>query len=1744
MSYKRIIKKTGKIIVYTLGSVLILLCLFFIFINLPVGRRVVKNKVQSYLQDKLKTKVVIGSVDYSIPKWIIINNVYVEDQKHDTLIFGERISAKVSMFKLIWGNTEVQELALKNILVNVYRGEKDSLFNYQFLIDAFAVPKPKTPIIKDTAPLQLSLDRLLFDHVAFRFKDKNGGTDFYAAIKNLDATLNKFQPDRVNFGIKDFDASGIDFFMSIYKEKVVKPYLPVPADKINDPGYGLNLTASDLNIRDANVTIENKVTGMYYTNKVTHLALGKALFNLSESIGTADELLLDSSFVQYINPKQTINTEAKALPGDVKPMPWKLAAKKLSLHNNQVKFDDNNAPKADGFDVGHFDVKGLGADISSFNYAVNKTEGLVSQLTFKDVSGFELDTTHVNFLMTDTIFSAKELYVKTPHSLLQNFIELKYDSPAAITTNPRNSLIAALFRNSTIAFNDLYLLAPFLKKTFPPAQFANNHVFFNTELRGNLAQLYLPHLQLVGLSGSSLNAHGTLYNLTDANKFYYDLYIDQSTFKKSDILKFVPPENQQSLANLPDIIHVQGRITGNKNDLVSDIIATGHGMAFNGKFTLKNISNPALLKFDFVLREGSFDRDFIMGLMPPGTLPPEIRLPQKNYIKGTIKGNIDNLVMDLKLGGSYGLATVKGFIKNAKDAERARYDLYITTNNYDIGKLISQDSILGKVTGTFIAKGTGFNYKTMQSDITASVKQLQYNKYNYRNAEITTKFNAGIIDSKGSINDPNLKLQYDLRTNVQNQYPSINGFVNVDTAKLQQLNLYNDTLNFSLYANIQANSLQPRSLDINTVIDSVRMQLGKDFYLLDSISLIASSAGGRDSVNFYAPFASLQANGAFDYDKVGDAVVQYVNHYYKITDSVSTKNIREQQIVFKGLIKNHPLVTALVPGLKTYEDISFNGNFTSADTDSALNLVMSVPYLAYDTYALRNGDINIASKNERINYDIKFDTLNYTGTTFYGTVLDGSAAKDSILFNVITQDNKAKDWFGLKASLYAKDKTYSFSLKDSLLLNYERWEVAGDNYIKYSPDGLIIHDFLITSDTSRIFVNSRQEIANSTIDVLINNFNLKSVSSVLNNDTVLVAGIMDANVEVNDLNKTIPAFTGNLTIADLTIMQQLVGNVKAHAEKLSEDNISANLTITGNGNDITAKGNYYLNNKEEQFDASADIKKLSMATLQGFTNGAIKNATGNVYGDLSMNGKFTDPRWKGVLNFDTTKFTVTQLGTTFRIDKQKITLDYPAITLNNFIIHDTLDHEMKIDGIIAANQTKSFDLDLDVNATDFILLNAPKAINSEFYGFAAVDAYISITGTTVLPNIAGDISVKDKSNITIIIPERSYGKDEGRTIVRFIDRDTFEINPPVIPFVEEKEPRSNFAQFLNYNLNIEVKKEATLTIVIDPVTGDEIKVQGDAQLNAGVDPGGNLILAGNYELDNGYYLFNYQFLQRKFILERGSTILFAGEPMKALMNITASYTVNTSARDLLENEVASVDPYLSNSFNQKVPFKVMLYITGELSKPTIKFDIQLPDENVVMSNDLRTTIENKLAQIRGDEAAVTKQVFSLLLLNRFVGEQSSDFFKGNGNDFNDIARQSVSRFLSGALNEIAANLLKGVDIDINLNSYRDYNDAGSRQRTDLNVALSKSFLDDRLTVSIGKNFGLEGQDAASKSNASFIPDVTIGYKLTKDGKYLLKAYRKNQFEVVLDGYVVETGLGFVVTMDYEKFNELFRRNKK
>jgi hypothetical protein len=99
-----------------------------------------------------------------------------------------------------------------------------------------------------------------------------------------------------------------------------------------------------------------------------------------------------------------------------------------------------------------------------------------------------------------------------------------------------------------------------------------------------------------------------------------------------------------------------------------------------------------------------------------------------------------------------------------------------------------------------------------------------------------------------------------------------------------------------------------------------------------------------------------------------------------------------------------------------------------------------------------------------------------------------------------------------------------------------------------------------------------------------------------------------------------------------------------------------------------------------------------------------------------------------------------------------------------------------------------------------------------------------------------------------------------------------------------------------------------------------------------------------------------------------------------------------------------------------------------------------------------------------------------------------------------------------------------------------------QNQTQLNVAVSKSLFNDRIRVSVGSNFELE-QVNPNQDASTIAGDLNLDYKLSKDGRYMIRVYRKDQYESVVEGQVVETGLSFILTFDYDQFRELFENRK-
>ena len=318
-----------------------------------------------------------------------------------------------------------------------------------------------------------------------------------------------------------------------------------------------------------------------------------------------------------------------------------------------------------------------------------------------------------------------------------------------------------------------------------------------------------------------------------------------------------------------------------------------------------------------------------------------------------------------------------------------------------------------------------------------------------------------------------------------------------------------------------------------------------------------------------------------------------------------------------------------------------------------------------------------------------------------------------------------------------------------------------------------------------------------------------------------------------------------------------------------------------------------------------------------------------------------------------------------------------------------------------------------------------------------------------------------------------------------------------------------------------------------------LNVKGEALLVGGIDPSGKVTLTGSYELEEGTYNLSFNFIRRKFNIQKGSKIIWEGAPTEASVDIEAIYVANTAPLDLIKNQLDSASAFERNTYLQKLPFDVHLKMEGELLKPQISFDIILPEnKSYVVGGEVITNVRTRLDQLRQDPGEMNKQVFSLLLLNRFMADNP---FQGSGEVLNPsmFARQSVSKLLTEQLNRLADDLVSGVDLNFDVLSSEDYSTGQRRDRTDLNVGISKQLLNDRLTVSVGSNFELEGPQNSRQQSSNIAGNVALDYRVSRDNRYLLRAYRKNEYQGVIDGYIIETGVAFIITVDYNRFREIF-----
>lgn len=214
------------------------------FLQTEWGQNWLVRQITGKLSKDLQTKITIKHVNFILFNKMDLEGVYVEDQKHDTLLSAGIVQVRITDFFFLKDKADVQYIGLKDAVVNFNR--TDSVWNYHFLEDYFS--SPNKPQQKKTSGIQFNLKKIVLENVAFIKKDAWTGNDFIAKVGGLDADVNTLSLSNESADVDNLILA--DPYFAVYS------YTPKFVDTTHTSS-SWSITAKNIDIQNGNFKLDN-----------------------------------------------------------------------------------------------------------------------------------------------------------------------------------------------------------------------------------------------------------------------------------------------------------------------------------------------------------------------------------------------------------------------------------------------------------------------------------------------------------------------------------------------------------------------------------------------------------------------------------------------------------------------------------------------------------------------------------------------------------------------------------------------------------------------------------------------------------------------------------------------------------------------------------------------------------------------------------------------------------------------------------------------------------------------------------------------------------------------------------------------------------------------------------------------------------------------------------------------------------------------------------------------------------------------------------------------------------------------------------------------------------------------------------------------------------------------------------------------------------------------------------------------
>lgn len=1301
------------------------------------------------------------------------------------------------------------------------------------------------------------------------------------------------------------------------------------------------------------------------------------------------------------------------------------------------------------------------------------------------------------------LLTAKDAYITNGHFILT---DENREVPKDVDFTKLNAHIS-----------DFKLLGPDVSTRIHRLSFLDHRGLYVANLTSRFSytkkQMKLEKLSIL-TKYSKIDGAATLnYHIEDFAKFtdkvQFDVALDSANIGSNDIRYFYKELGKDQY------FRVKSKIEGTLNDLnLKRLTLTDlHKSNIIGNINFKNLFGKNGQEF---LMNGKFEKlsssyDNLVVLLPNvlgKKLPKELQRIGKFSIEGKAKVSKTALDTDFYMTTDLGNGLIDLNMDNIDFIDKASYSGNVVLENFDVGTLLGRKDI-GKTTLNLDIDGKGFTEKYLNTVIKGDVQKFNYNNYTYSNIVLNGNFKLPHYKGKLSINDPNLNMTFDGLIDLSRRDSKYDFHINVENADLHKLKFIKDSISVfkgDVVVQVSGNTIENLQGDIN--INDAVYQNPKSTYLFDKVNI--SSNFDADKIRTITINSTDVVNGVivgkFKFNQLENLVTNSVGSLY--ANYKPLKVSKGQFLRFDFTIYNK-IIEIFYPDIELATNTVVRGKI-DADKQE-FKLKFNSPQIKAAQNTFDNIRVAVDNKNPLYNTYIELDSIK---TKYY-------KVRDFSLINVTMKDtlfvrsefkggSKGEDYFNF--NLY-----HTIDKNKNNIIGINKSELKFKDYMWYlnekdEPDNQIVFDKKFKNfDIDNIILsheNQQIELVGQIKDDDYKDLKLSFKDVDLNkitptNDKLVLNG--DINGEINFKQKK-NAFqpTASIQINKLNVNKTDLGVLNFNI--VGDENLrkfTINSSVENDKSELFKLfGSFEIINKETILDLQLKFDTFNLASLSTLGGEVLSNIRGYVSGNAAIIGNLKRPDVNGRLYLDKAGMTIPYLNIDYQLSDKTIVdvTDEKFLLRNNTITDTKYGTKGILNGTIEHNNFTDWKLDLDISSKRLLALDTKDSEDAAYFGTAFINGRATIKGPTSALFIKVDAKSEKGTSVKIPINDAQTMSDNN-----------------FIHFVTAKE-KYNLANGIvettrNYNgleleFDFDITPDAEVEVILDRNSGHGMKGKGFGSLLFKINTLGKFNMWGDFQAYEGTYNFKYGgLIDKKFIVKKGGSISWEGNPMKAQLNLEAVYKTSANPAVLLEN----------SSFSKKVPVEVVIGIRGDLTSPEPDFNIEFP----TVSNVLKSEIQYKLV----DKDVRQTQALYLLSSGGFLspeGVSQSDF--------------------SSSLFETASNLLGGIihsdsdKIDIGFT----YTSADRRlgQEADGQFAATiSSQINERITIN-----GKVGVPVGGINESAIVGDVEVQYRVNEDGTMNLRLFnRENDINYIGQGVGYTQGMGVSYEVDFDTFKELVNK---